>query len=532
MSILCVLCGKNFMNLTMNTKRVKYLLFCTLFLLLAAETALSQQVQFEEVTSASGIVMSYDSRFSTCMAWGDYDNDGLLDVYVTSWGTSTSRAQNALYRNTGSGIFQNVASMTGVDLNDNSAGAAWGDFDNDGDLDLFVANFYEGDVVFQNMLTETGTANFVDVTTAMNFINKSVGRSKAAVWGDFNNDGFIDLYVAKYWGKNALYENNGGSSFTLHMDWVVADIRDSEYATWVDYDDDGDVDLYVVNREQENRLYRNDNGEFTAAYNGLNDTQFGRFAAWADYDNNNMLDLFIGNIGANSLYQQASGRIFTEVAGVAGVKSAPNAWDTWGATWGDYDGDGDLDLFFAGGFDEIAASETESFTGTFGNILLENNGGTFADRTEEANLLRGAINFSTTGEVGSFASAAAFADYDNDGDPDLMVTNTYQNLLFKNLNPTNNYLKVRVQGKGGGFNNRNGLGSKVRVYNINNPGVVIAMQEITSAPQPMISHFALPLGETYDVKVTFLKNGTDPPETVTVTNVNVPLDTVMVIIQH
>lgn len=514
------------MNLMMNTKRVKYLLFYTLFLLLLPVTALSQQVQFEEVTSTSGMVMSYASRWSTGMAWGDYNNDGYLDVYVTSWGqASTGEARNALYRNTGSGIFQNAASSAGVDLNDNSISAAWGDFDNDGDLDLFVANFSEGDVVFQNMLTETGTANFVDVTTATSFFNESVGRSKAAVWGDFDNDGFLDLYVAKYWGKNALYQNNGGSSFTL-LNGVFADIRDSEYATWVDYDDDGDVDLYVVNREQENRFYRNDDGEFTTAYIGLNDTQFGRFAAWADYDNNNMLDLFLGNIGANSLYQQAPGGIFTEVAEIAGIKSAPNAWDTWGAAWGDYDGDGDLDLFFVGGFDEVAASE--SFTGTFGNILLENNGGTFADRTIEADLLRGAMNFYTTDEVGSFASAAAFADYDNDGDPDLMITNTYQNLLFKNLNPTNNYLKVRVQGKGGGFNNRNGLGAKVRVYNINNPGVVIAMQEITSGPQPMMAIFSLSQSESYNVEVTFLKQGAVRPQEETIESITVPLDTLII----
>lgn len=488
--------------------------------------AFAQQVQFEEVTSKAGMIMSFASRWSTGLTWGDYNNDGLIDVYVTSWGqASTGQGRNALYRNLGFGFFANVAGAEGVDLGDNSTAAVWGDMDNDGDLDLFVANFSEGDVIFRNLLAESGSAIFVNVTGSMSFENRSIGRSKAAAWGDYNNDGYLDLYVSKYWGENALYRNNNGSSFTL-VEGVFSDVRDSEWATWVDYDDDGDLDLYVVNREQENRLYQNTDGQFTVVKGKLNDTQFGRFASWNDYDNNNKLDLFIGNIGANSLYKQDQSGGFSEVAGAVGVKTAPNAWDTWGGTWGDYDGDGDLDLFFVGGFDEVAP--TTGFNGTYGNILLENLGGSFTDRSTEAVLLRGALNFSNSQEVGSFASGAAFADYDNDGDPDLMVTNTHQNLLFENKNPTHNYLKITVRGKGAGFNNYNGIGSKVRVYNESAPGIVVAMREISSGPEPMSAHFGLSLGATYTVEVTFLKNGSNAPEKITISGVSVPLDTVIV----
>lgn len=510
----------------MSNKLVKCLL-TVIVASLSISSNMFSQTQFEEVTSQAGVVMSFTSRWSTGLTWGDYNNDGLLDVYVTSWGqASTGQARNALYRNLGFGFFENVANSLGIDLGDNSTAAVWGDMDNDGDLDLFVANFAEGDVVFKNLLIETGTVSFVDITVTSNFINESVGRSKAAVWGDYNNDGFLDLYVSKFWGKNALYRNNGGLTFSL-VDGVVSDVRDSEWADWVDYDDDGDLDLYVVNREQENRLYKNNGGEFSVVPVLLNDTQFGRFSVWSDFDNNGKLDLFVGNIGANSLYQQDLTGSFMEVSGVAGVKTAPNAWDTWGGTWGDYDGDGDLDLVFVGGFDEVAPSS--NFTGTFGNILLNNiNGVSFIDFTTVAGLKRGALNFSTAEEVGSFASAAAFADYDNDGDLDLMITNTHQNLLYENKNPTNNFLKVRVQGRGVGFNNRNGIGSKVRVFNTNAPGVLVAMREIRSGQEPMYAHFGLSQNETYIIEISFLNNGSTPADKVTISGVSVPLDTVII----
>ncbi|MFC1554631.1 FG-GAP repeat domain-containing protein [candidate division KSB1 bacterium] len=492
--------------------------------------AFSQQTVFEEVTEDAGLLMNEDSKWSTGMAWGDFNNDGLVDVYVTSWGqASTGRGENALYQNLGSGVFANVASTYGLDLMQNSVDAAWADFDNDGDLDLFVANYAEGDMVFQNYYKETGesTILFIDVTATTGFVNESIGLSTSAVWGDYDNDGFLDIYVTKFSGRNALYKNNGGTSFTL-LDGEFGDVRDSENARWTDYDNDGDVDLYVVNREQENRLFENDNGTLSDVFGDLNDTQFGRYAVWADFDDNNLLDLFLGNIGANSLYTQTAAGIFSEIADGAGVKSAPNSWDTWGATWGDYDLDGDQDLFFVGGFAET--DTTAASTGTLGNILLENNGGVFTDKTLLADLSRGALKFPGKTEVGSFASAASFADFDNDGDLDIFITNTYRNLCYKNMNNPDNYLKIRVKGKGAGFNNINGLGAKVRVYNTSDPGQVIAMREITSGPEPMSALFGLQTGETYNIEVSFLKNGSTMPDPVVILNVSVPKDTL--IIQH
>ncbi len=508
----------------------KRLCISVLALVLALSSApVAAQVTFTDVTETSGMQMAWLSRWSTSQTWGDFNNDGYVDVYVTSWGQATTgEARNALFKNNGDGTFTNIASSAGVDLFFNSIDAVWGDLDNDGDLDLFVANFSEGDVIYKNLFVETGSELFSDVTSSMSFINESVGRSKAGCWGDYNNDGYLDLYVAKYWGENALYRNNSGTSFTL-TDGVVNDVLDSEDANWVDYDADGDVDLYVINREQENHLYQNEDGEFTLVNSEINDTQFGRFGTWIDYDNNNRIDLFLANIGANSLYQQSLGGDFTEISSIANIRTAPNAWDTWGGTFGDYDCDGDLDLFFVGGFDETQPSSDMSFTGTEGNILFENFSNTFVDRTATAGISSGAVYNSQ--DVGSFASSAAFADYDNDGDPDLMITNTLQNLFYRNNNApaTYDYMKIVIDDTRAG-NNRNGLGAKIRVYNTIAPTAPAAMREISSGNEPMYALFGLAKGETYNIEITFLKSG-DPLQvtTKTIPNVSVPLDTVIVV---
>ena len=178
-------------------RRVTYIIKTTVFFMLIYSSAVSQQVTFSEKTNQAGVVMDFFSRWSTGQAWTDYDNDGFLDVYITAWGqASTGLGQNALFQNKGavsSGKeFQNVASSTGVQRFENSVSSAWADFDNDGDEDLFVANFSEGDIVFKNLLTESGSAIFLDVTSSMSFINESIGRSMDAVWGDYNNDGFLE----------------------------------------------------------------------------------------------------------------------------------------------------------------------------------------------------------------------------------------------------------------------------------------------------------------------------------------------------
>ncbi len=108
-----------------------------------------------------------------------------------------------------------------------------------------------------------------------------------------------------------------------------------------------------------------------------------------------------------------------------------------------------------------------------------------------------------------------------------MITNTMQNLFYKNKKDSNNFLKVRVRGKGEGFNNYNGIGAKVRVINTATSSVV-AMREITSGSAPMLAHFGLDLNLTYDVEVTFLKNGTEAPQKITLESITVPLDTVIV----
>jgi len=160
-------------------------------------------------------------------------------------------------------------------------------------------------------------------------------------------------------------------------------------------------------------------------------------------------------------------------------------------------------------------------------MLLENFSNTFIDRTDDAGISRGAFSGST--EVGSFASSAAFADYDNDGDPDLFITNTLQNILYRNDSAVSNYLKIAIDDRRAG-NNRNGLGAKIRVYNTIAPSAPAAMQEIICGEGPAAGHFGLVPGNLYNVEITFLKSGSPLQVTTkTITNVSVPLDTVIIV---
>ena len=301
------------------------------------------QIQFVDETEAAGVA---NDLWGTGLCWGDYDSDGDLDLYVSNTGAGVMIKFNPLYRNNGDGTFTDVAQGAGVELRSfNCMSAIWGDHDNDGDLDLYVTNFDSQDRLHRN----NGDGTFTDVTGRLVNV-RSEGLETSAAWGDYDNDGDLDLYICKHRFENALYQNNGDGTFA-YMLGDAADPRDSEWAAWGDYDNDGDLDLYVINREQENTLYRNDAGAFTeiAWQLGVDNMDIGKYAVWGDYDNDGLLDLFLANIGANALYHNGGGGTFSEMAATAGVRTTGVGWIGAGAAWGDCDLDGDLDLYLANG---------------------------------------------------------------------------------------------------------------------------------------------------------------------------------------
>ncbi len=454
-------------------------------------------VVFSEVSSTAGTGVT--APYSTNMAWGDYDNDGDLDLYVTNWGTATGvNTDNVLFRNNNDGTFSDVAAAANVLSSAfNSICAVWGDYDNDGDLDLYISNFFDQDQLYKNKLIEQGTAVFENVTGAAGINTVALGNESAAVWGDFDSDGYLDIYISKYYAENQLYRNNQNGGFTnVTSSAGVGDIRDSEGANWIDYNNDGLTDLYVINREQDNKLYKNNgDGTFTeiAGNTGTDDTGVGKNGVWGDFNNDGFFDLFIANIGYNSLYRNSNGSSFSNIATSFNISTTSIGWESWDADWADIDGDGDLDIAVVGGGE----------AGGPGNAVFENRNTVFSDITDLSGILRGPWSNN------SYSTAISFADYDGDGDPDFYVANQYgaqSNFLYKNLQTGANFVKVKATGKGEGGCNVSGIGSVVKLFHANNP-LPLAVRSIQSGAGPLEVLFGIPSSGSYSVEVTFHGSG-------------------------
>ncbi len=438
---------------------------------------------FQNLSGASGTLNG--GLFSTNLAWGDYDGDGDLDLYTTNWGTAVTNPINALYENQGDGSFINTATVAGVDNNGNSVSASFADYDNDGDLDLYVVDFYAQDFLYQNQ----GDGTFSEVGRSRGLVNlERRGNVTSVAWGDYNSDGNVDFYLSKFYFANELYNNNGDGTFTPVTDLGVGDARDTNAALWADYDGDGDADLYTVNREQENQFYRNDlnvNGSFVevSALLGVANNEIGQNGAWGDYDNDGDLDLYLANIGANALYENSGEAGFVEVAALAGVSIDNSGWLSAMADWADYDGDGFLDLYVATGSDRQFQRD----------ILYANNGdGTFDNVNAFANLPTGpSVHF-----------AARWGDFDGNGAPDLYMTDGFGsgNLLFQNETPGSRFIKVLVQGIGGLEDSGHvpAIGASVRLFDGGDQ--LVALRYVSDAAG---LSFGVSEGAQYRIEVRF-----------------------------
>jgi hypothetical protein len=367
-----------------------------------------------------------DTTYSLGVAWGDYDNDGDLDVYLAHGGNP-----NELFRNEGGGVFVDATSGPLGD-SDFGGGVAWGDYDNDGDLDLYLANCGTGNKLFRN----EGGGVFVDVTTAPLW-DPACGAGVA--WGDFDNDGDLDIYLVNSDSTNKLFRNDGGGTFVDATTGPLGDSGIGVAAACADYDNDGDLDIYIVNAGSANKLLRNDgNLVFADATSGpLGNALNGRGVDWGDYDNDGDLDLYFANANTgNKLLRNDGGGTFVDVT------SGPlvDGGHAKGVIWGDYDNDGDLDLFLAKG---------DGATRGPNRLLRNDGGGTFVDATS------GALTDS------GLWSGSSLGDFDNDGDLDLYVANMNgANRLFLNQKgSTNHWLHVNLVGT---VSNRSAIGARVR----------------------------------------------------------------------
>lgn len=252
-------------------------------------------------TSLNGSVICTDRGFSETCSWGDYNNDGLVDIIVTN--SDGANWKNRLYKNTGSGNFSRIdTGAIFADINNVSRGVNWIDIDGDGDEDLFVCNeSNQNEIMYKN----EGSGYFVKVTNIPPVT--AGGNSWSSSWGDYDNDGDPDLYVAN-WGnqRNSLFRNDGNFNFTnIINDSIVNSPGYHACTGWGDYDNDGDLDMFVTqayrtpNSPMLNRLYKNQlmetgNARFERITSGdiVNDPGYSYGFAWADWDADGDLDLF------------------------------------------------------------------------------------------------------------------------------------------------------------------------------------------------------------------------------------------------
>ena len=280
----------------------------------------------------------------SCGGFVDYDSDGDLDIYVVYY-----FIPNRLFRNDG-GRFTELAPSDGPRENPGAAGAALGDFDSDGMVDLFIAN---RSFIANQFYRRFYTRGFADQSPLLSAL--SSGRdSFSAVPFDFDNDGDLDLYIANIGHHNLLHRNDGRGVFRQVAEGVGLDRLGASVAAFpADYDNDGDLDLYMVNRSGEsNILYRNDSGALfvdVSATAGLVEPRSSQGAVWADFDNDGNLDLAVSNSGSPTLYRNNGDGTFADITATA-LQQIDLAGDiaTGGLAAADYDGDGALDLFLAG----------------------------------------------------------------------------------------------------------------------------------------------------------------------------------------
>ncbi|MCC7261917.1 MAG: VCBS repeat-containing protein [Candidatus Latescibacteria bacterium] len=390
---------------------------------------------FAEVGAATG---ADDAGKGWAGAFSDYDADGDLDLFVANGG-SLGEGESALYRNEGGGRFANHTLASGVADSGNGSGLVLADFDGDGFQDLFLAKGGfapqgESSRFFHNR----GNGTFEDRSAASGL--DALQSSYAGVAGDYDQDGILDLYVSRFRGQfNSLYHNEGNGRFAdlTREKNIVSYFRASGgSAAFADYDEDGDVDLYASIYGDYDLFYANQ-GDATFVPSQVGDERSAVGMAPGDYDADGDLDVYVVNVdGRSGLYRnELESQSFVDVAAQAGVE---NLAQGTGCAFGDYDADGDLDLFATNGFSP-------------GRVYMNYGDGTFTDQARAYGM-----------DAATRARGVMLGDYDADGDLDVYVVNEGSpNFLYRNGGSESHWLQVAVEGV---ESNRDGIGTRLFAY--------------------------------------------------------------------
>ena len=423
-------------------------------------------------------------------AFIDYNNDGLLDIFVLSGKGGTNR----LYRNDGNGHFTDVTGETGLTSDGWSQGVCAGDFDNDGFTDLLVTS-WGGLALYRNI----GGKRFENVTKKAHLDQSRVRYNTGCAFLDYDNDGRLDIFVANYvnfdfasapkpgenpycwyrdlavncgprglpFDRNILYHNNGDGSFSDMSDASGISKPDQSYCLSVltgDFNQDGRPDIFVACDQTPSLLYINrGDGTFSeeallrgAAFDENGKAMSGMGAASADYDSDGKPDIFRSNFSdeRETLYRNRGAAEFDDVTVAAGL-AHNTRFVGWGCGFLDFDNDGWKDLLLANGhvFPEVERLKID-IRYKDRAILYRNNGnGTFTDISEHAG----------EGILERHASrGVAFGDYDNDGSVEVLINNQNEppSLLKSARKPFGNWVILKLEGT---ISNRSAIGARVRL---------------------------------------------------------------------
>ncbi len=441
--------------------KVKILLFS---IILVFCLSITKSQTFTNVASQVGLQCTYNDRFFYIPGGGigfsDFDNDNDPDCIVA---TSTSYK---VFRND-NGIFTDITGSSGIDFSgDALKSVVWGDYNNDGWRDVYLTSWYSGNRLYRN----NGNNTFTDVTSTAGVGMPNINyQSTTASWGDINKDGFLDLYVGNYgniegqgnqW--NMLFKNNGNGTFTDIA--LSAGVRDSTakkplVIVMFDYNMDGWQDIYIANdKTQRSTLFKN-NGDLTFSdvtyASGTQAFADAMGISVGDFNHDGWLDMYISadvttGVGGNLLYRNNGNGTFTNVAGATGTKVNK---ECWGNNFFDYDNDGWCDIFAA------ASSGIDMC-----DALLRNNGNNTFTNT--------GFNIGIRDSAKSHGSAVC--DFNSDGYADLFVILSDSNAkVYKNSGGSNNWIKIKCTGV---QSNKDAIGSIVTSYSggIMNRQVILA----------------------------------------------------------
>ncbi|MHC5182698.1 MAG: CRTAC1 family protein [Planctomycetota bacterium] len=459
-------------------------------------------IVFTDVTGETGVTFKHTDgssgsyylmeAVSAGLALFDYDQDGDIDIYFLNGAalkgaTYKKPPKNALYRNDGNFKFTDVTADSGTGDTGFGLGVTVGDYDNDGDPDLYLNN-YGPNVLYRN----NGNGTFTDVTQQAGVGDGShVGAGTCFL--DMDKDGDLDLYVSRYiefsyenhvvmkakgfleyadpksypLPHDSLYRNNGDGTFTdvSEVSGIAQHHGSGMGMICADYDNDGDTDIFVANDTMENYLFQNNGkGQFEQvgimagiAYD-FNGESYGSMAVGCgDYDNDGRLDFYVTSYASQTatLYQNLGDGLFEDMTASTGAGKGTFSNATWGTGFVDFDNDGDKDLFVAVGF---LAENVEHYRDDISyrarNELLMNTGdGTFVNITDRGG----------DGMKAKFSSrGAGFDDLDNDGDIDAVILNANDGptILRNDTANKNHWIQIRLKGV---KTNRDGVGARVKV---------------------------------------------------------------------